>query len=1559
MKEYLEQIISVKNFELLRFNPGLAKVKEIFKLFFKEKDLLEFDSLFTKFAAKYDETVEYLNYFKSFLQASFVKTCSNFQELKEELNVFEKAVQEQPILHINYPWRLEKIKKDFISLITSDIYLNILNKLYHTNKGNDDPTPEMYLEFGSLSFFDIEKLMNLSSEYLEQLFKYNDSSKLRKSLTLKDVETIFHNIDIEKELALFKYRYDSKMEKLFRIMGQQCFIKATLEFSQDFHPIYDFFELKHKDSTEQIEKFHQFYSKNESKTNFLELQKKYQKMRVYQPKEEEAEIPDLKTNLDLDNVNPLFLIIENHVNIIYFLQILSENIELTAFLMDIYKNFLDSFESKIDILNEEIQSGDYSIKNFHLVDCKHLIRHLKEVSGKNFNSDHQILMHFLTKNIIEGKVKDLVKMDKSNKNYPNYVRLVNSLSKNAIYKKGYNRHSEKDFLKDRYNSKRFVYSSFNCAMLRVKILNLVDIYLELQTLYKRSIDVYQQSLELIQSIMLGSEVKFFSTKNQSIQIEIVRFHFEIKRDGEKRGEGALKISDLYSRSLIRKEQADNSGPEFSLFINLYRHLKNILELFKNCHSYGFDIDKRFVSRKVRVKDNDLSEVEALYLELKGYFEDLSNFIKVKRKDPSYFFLNYLSGRQIRAIRKDNVSGVLNYLKWWDRSNPEESFDPYSLETFGIKLAKSSSETQEIERVSNEFKNMVSKIDAKYRKEVVKESEVNWISLSFKQKVEAVKSYLSFLQIKKKYPRFVYRNRDKFDALDKILVIKTQDYFKAMLSLYNETSTPKPKLHQILFCQSDTSELEAETFVLRALNDPLKRLFCILGFDKLSYSVSKVILSVVSSHISQSNTEKEFYLAILISRGHNSLKDSSKIAKKYEIQKEANDEFLDNYGEYVTSEGPGMGKTFYIEKNLRTKSDNPSENMFSLMLSGAMSSYKMKNLGSDLSILNRNADLDLHLKLSYFTNMDHADYMISVFLFKVTFFRIIEDRNNFSRVPSATKIFIEVSNSFENFLEKSISYLRLLKKTHIEDFNIQNYLYDENNFASDDFCFNYIYMKHLKDRSLNNGNVFINDINAYGKVLLKKIFYKKTVKKVRNFKPLARVSFKKEKYSPQEAEDLFNDFYLNSPNRNKKNTMSFTKFKLFLRIIKDQFIKFIFMEMLYPANLGNCKIAAKNWRLDILKTVINSTIEFLNSNVAILKGQNSAIKMADKISNMEKEEMQMRLVEEFQKRINCIDKWEDKNPTTVLLLRDRLFLAIKDIEKLKEEEKQLNALKEEKENKTSKKIAIDPEAEEEILTRLEYKNNVLRFLKYYEVPTISKTIKIKNPRYNPESQYAEDKKEEVEIVIKERFKDNITDLESLGTQSFLYRLLGLTGRKDINLEELVYEAKIFENKGYEINLDNFLKISLILQRTKLRIPVVCIGETGCGKTFMIKFVSSVLMNVSEFCHETLHTGYTELELKMFIMDKVVRGRKLMEERKAAQKVVEELKLKKYTAKGNRKKFTPEDKKNLKEAKKKAEKSDEIWIFFDEFNTSVLQNYICEIMSERVSSLLPFDPKVNFQ
>lgn len=346
-------------------------------------------------------------------------------------------------------------------------------------------------------------------------------------------------------------------------------------------------------------------------------------------------------------------------------------------------------------------------------------------------------------------------------------------------------------------------------------------------------------------------------------------------------------------------------------------------------------------------------------------------------------------------------------------------------------------------------------------------------------------------------------------------------------------------------------------------------------------------------------------------------------------------------------------------------------------------------------------------------------------------------------------------------------------------------------------------------------------------------------------------------------------------------------------------------------------------------------------------------MADKISNLDKEAMQSRLVKEFQKRINCIEKWEEKNPITVLILKKRLFISLKNVEHLFNNQKKLDQIKNDIKEGIQKMSAFDEEKEK--IKEMEYFSNVLNILKFYDVPTPSKTLKVKNPKFQEESD-SETQKEFIDVVIQEKRKYEMIDLENLSTESFLYRLQGLANRDDLSLEELVYKARVFENKGYQINLDNFLKITLILQRTKLRIPVICIGETGCGKTFMIKFISSVLMNVKEFHHETLHTGYTELELQEFIIDIVIRARKANEERLDIMNKANELKLLKYKDRGKNQLFKQNKKDELKNIKKMAFKSDEFWIFFDEFNTSVLQTYICEMMTERVSSLLPFDPKV---
>ena len=48
-------------------------------------------------------------------------------------------------------------------------------------------------------------------------------------------------------------------------------------------------------------------------------------------------------------------------------------------------------------------------------------------------------------------------------------------------------------------------------------------------------------------------------------------------------------------------------------------------------------------------------------------------------------------------------------------------------------------------------------------------------------------------------------------------------------------------------------------------------------------------------------------------------------------------------------------------------------------------------------------------------------------------------------------------------------------------------------------------------------------------------------------------------------------------------------------------------------------------------------------------------------------------------------------------------------------------------------------------------------------------------------------------------------------------------------------------NYVINSDNFIKMVLIFYRIKSNIPVIIMGETGCGKTSLIRKLNEILNN----------------------------------------------------------------------------------------------------------------------
>ena len=107
-------------------------------------------------------------------------------------------------------------------------------------------------------------------------------------------------------------------------------------------------------------------------------------------------------------------------------------------------------------------------------------------------------------------------------------------------------------------------------------------------------------------------------------------------------------------------------------------------------------------------------------------------------------------------------------------------------------------------------------------------------------------------------------------------------------------------------------------------------------------------------------------------------------------------------------------------------------------------------------------------------------------------------------------------------------------------------------------------------------------------------------------------------------------------------------------------------------------------------------------------------------------------------------------------------------------------------------------------------------------------------------------------------------------------------------------------NYVINNDNFIKMALILYRIKAKIPVIIMGETGCGKTSLIKKLNQFQNNGNSSSLEifNIHSGITEQDII----------------------------------------------KKMNEINQIAQEKNEIWLFFDEINTFKSLGLFSEIFSK---------------
>ena len=179
----------------------------------------------------------------------------------------------------------------------------------------------------------------------------------------------------------------------------------------------------------------------------------------------------------------------------------------------------------------------------------------------------------------------------------------------------------------------------------------------------------------------------------------------------------------------------------------------------------------------------------------------------------------------------------------------------------------------------------------------------------------------------------------------------------------------------------------------------------------------------------------------------------------------------------------------------------------------------------------------------------------------------------------------------------------------------------------------------------------------------------------------------------------------------------------------------------------------------------------------------------------------------------------------------------------------------------------------------------------------------------------------QVINNNEQKVDLPDYRSYTHFQFLIELKDILDVKNpIERKDARDEEKSLEEiaGNYAITSDNFFKMILILLKIRAKVPVIMMGETGCGKTLLIRKLSEI-MNNGECKMKILniHAGISDRDIINFINDKVI---------------IEARNLKEI-----------EDKKKLDhEYLKEIYFPKKLWVFLDEINTCKSMSLISELM-----------------
>ena len=722
-------------------------------------------------------------------------------------------------------------------------------------------------------------------------------------------------------------------------------------------------------------------------------------------------------------------------------------------------------------------------------------------------------------------------------------------------------------------------------------------------------------------------------------------------------------------------------------------------------------------------------------------------------------------------------------------------------------------------------------------------------------------------------------KENFIEFNGIYLNGSENLENEIIYFYKYFTNNIPLASTLLLCKKDTSSEEIISFLNRAILCKYHIFFCLARTEYLSEEKKNIILDTITDLLGRGKNEnKEFMMNSCLVIINNNLEDELckslfrlKYIKTFDIPQEEknkiklfeedNDKIL-----IVHSDHSGVGKSTYIKNKAK------EEDYIYFPIGGIFSKEntlkRLQNLNKEKNIIDEKKHLLIHVDL-YDTEQKT---LMNDFLYFILFTKLYGQDNNIFYLSKKIKIYIEIPNSFINYFAK-YPILKLFpdKKLSLEKL--------EPLIVPDDICSNIrivsLYLKLLKEENTVPEKTSQN-FKADNKIDKNEIVFPFTppelILKDESYdynKIVIKAEDENKKLGQKECQRLIMDEI-------KKEIKNPTYYQIttFINVLASQLIQFnrnYFLSactILDSGRFNNCSVRSLIVRKFIELTryfTKGAFTELLNEQEKVLTLINS--KGNEKI----KKEKANLLLEEFQH-----ESISFKNMDLALVFfhggdNSNYFSIIT--------------------NKNyDDKTYID----------------LLSLQNFQSGKDIIKRIHFKDDK---------DKKK-IKLEGSEKLKD-YTKFKQTEFLEELKSILDLKNPIEKQKEENSMISLSEITKNYVFTEDNFIKMCLILIRLRSNIPVIMMGETGCGKTSLIRKLSELMNNGDcNLVIDNIHAGHTNEDIINFIETKVITKAKELAEQ-------EKIKKEKYLAD------------QIYEEKK-------LWVFFDELNTCKSMDLLSEII-----------------